>query len=262
MSASPRTWAALTIAVVVVSLAALVFALSTRVEPSDTARIPLEAEKRWAELLLPIYRGAPDSNAICAGALQAMADSMLQGQRVEPPVELHLSSYDIINAVALPANHVVLYRGLLKDAESENELAMVLAHELGHVIEGHAREHFRRQAVLTVAGGALAQVPVLGQILLNLAQLNELRHSREAEAEADSIGLGLLAGYYGHAGGATHFFERRLEEGNEPDERLEFLQTHPLSRERVDALREQAARHGLGNGPLRPPLPPCDGDGG
>ena len=89
----------------------------------------------------------------------------------------------------------------------------------------------------------VGQLPVLGPILVQLGELGELSFSRQAEREADAIALELLHGYYGHVGGSTGFFERRLEEGEVPAA-MEFFSTHPLSQKRIEAIMAQSRNEG------------------
>jgi Zn-dependent protease with chaperone function len=112
------------------------------------------------------------------------------------------------NAVALPGGVIAVTRGLLDSVESENELAFVLGHELGHF---HNRDHLRglgRGAVFSLllvvvglgGGGSAVQLASLA------GQLAQREADRDREIEADHFGLALLAAEYGHVSGAEIFF--------------------------------------------------------
>ena len=78
----------------------------------------------------------------------------------------------------------------------------------------------------------------------------EMQFSQQQELAADAFGLELLVRTYGHAGGATAFFERILEGG---EGRLKyFFASHPYPAERIDALKETIARKGYATGDTSP----------
>jgi Zn-dependent protease with chaperone function len=154
-------------------------------------------------------------------------------------VEIDDSS--VANAMALPGGLIVVTRGLLDQVESENELAFVLGHELGHF---RNRDHLRalgRGIVLSlffsVATGS--DVSSLGIKVTDLALRG---FSRDQESDADEFGLALVYTHYGHVNEAWRLFER-WDEGDEalPDV-ISYLATHPKSGDRIHDLEAQAAR--------------------
>lgn len=244
---SGRPWIIFTAVVVGLGLATVftVLALSLRSHASD--EITASTQESWGRYLLELY--APDREsprASCVLELQAIADSLSQIAAAEP-VHISVSRAPAINAVSLPGRRIVLYQGLLDDAESENELTMILAHELAHHEGNDILEAFGRNTALSIASAGFGTVPVLGVILAEVGRLGELSFSREAERAADQLALDWLDAYYGHAGGATDFFER-----HDPDddwaEDLEFLSTHPLYMNRVEALEMQIRNAGYARG--------------
>jgi predicted Zn-dependent protease len=151
------------------------------------------------------------------------------------------------NAMALPGGRIIVMSQLVKEAQSENEIAMVLGHELGHFAN---RDHLRglgRGLVLVFLAvlftGADSAVSGLAETALGGT---EMQFSQKQELEADAFGLELLVEAYGHAGGATAFFERMLEGG---ESRLKyFFASHPYPAERVAALRKTIAEKGYAVG--------------
>ena len=104
----------------------------------------------------------------------------------------------IVNAMALPGGYIYVTRGMLSHINNEDELAAVLAHEIGHVTARHAARQAWQQQLGQglLLGGALIGQGVLGlpaQDILNLggmaAQLLFLRYSREDELEADQLSV-------------------------------------------------------------------------
>lgn len=146
----------------------------------------------------------------------------------------------VVNAFALPGGPIYVYSGLIQAADSEAELASVLAHEVGHVTERHAAAQLGTQFGLqTLAGLALGNNPgQLQQLATGIAaQGYMMRHSRDAEREADSDGLAYLikAGYDPKAMPA---FFRKLERiaGGNPNAIESFFASHPAPGERAKTL--------------------------
>lgn len=161
------------------------------------------------------------------------------------------------NAAALPGGHVLVTRPLLDDALSENEIAFVLGHELGHF---HGRDHLRRLGRAMVFGLAFAAVfgqsgdP--GDLGVLSAELTSRGFDREQESAADAFGLDLVAAEYGHLAGAFDFFER-MQRAGKGTRLAAYFGTHPAAGDRVAALRRLATDRSLSlSGEPRPLLPP------
>ncbi|NDY41747.1 M48 family metallopeptidase [Dissulfurirhabdus thermomarina] len=149
-----------------------------------------------------------------------------------------------VNAFALPGGDIVVLTGLLEEVRSENELAMVLAHELGHFAH---RDHLRalgRGLVASVAAALLFGTDSsVSDLVSRLSLPFHVTYSQAQETEADEFALDLLTARYGHAGGATDFF-RLLERKTSNPRFAYFLATHPAPgtrRRHLEALIR--ARH-------------------
>jgi predicted Zn-dependent protease len=158
------------------------------------------------------------------------------------------------NAFALPGGKVATYTGLFPVAESTAGLAAVLGHEVGHVLAHHAAERMSQGFVLQAVGTALevglgATSPAASDAIMQAFGLGAqvgviLPFSREQEAEADHIGLILMAraGYDPHA---VLELWRRFEKSGEKSP-PEFLSTHPgyATRERnIESWLPEAMTH-------------------
>ena len=147
---------------------------------------------------------------------------------------------DIVNAFALPGGYVVVFTGLLKKAESPEEVAGVLGHELNHVLLRHGLERI----VKTLGLVAVVAIFVGDQSgLIGLAkrlgiELVTLKFGREQETEADLSGLRLLHRAKISPAGMIRFFER-LSESDKLQ--VEMLSTHPMSAARAERLKAEAA---------------------
>lgn len=167
---------------------------------------------------------------------------------------LRLSSDHEPNAMALPGGVIVLTRGLLAQVRSENELAFVLAHELGHF---QHRDHLR-QLGRGVALGLLFTAAGIGGNQLearwgaSIADLTARGFSRRQERRADRFALELVQAEYGHVAGALKFLER-LRDDDSGRGHLAYLSTHPAPAKRVEELEAYARSHGWAlEGPIQP----------
>jgi Zn-dependent protease with chaperone function len=151
------------------------------------------------------------------------------------------------NAVAFPGGLVVVTSGLLERAESENELAFVLGHEIGHF---RHRDHLRgigRGVAFALVMGALGLGGSGGAVELAAVsgQLAARGFDRDQESDADRFGLELVQLEYGHVAGAWDFFERLPDpEGAVEKEIVHYLATHPLNDERIQELHALALERG------------------
>ncbi len=151
-----------------------------------------------------------------------------------------------INAFALPGGYIGVHTGLLQSAESESELAGVLAHEIAHIsqehlsrmIAQHEQSYLPTLAALAVAVLAARSNAQVGSAAIATSQAlslqNQLNFTREHEREADRIGLDILTGADFDPRGMSSFFNRlqrtnRLYDNNAPD----YLRTHPLNSQRI-----------------------------
>ena len=245
-------WGLGAVASVALMIGVLLPAAADRLAPL----LPPEGEAALGEVTLARIREALSSYgpgvplAICeapagGAALDRMTARLDRGASlpVEPVVQV--LDHPMINAFALPGGHVVIFRGLIDAAEDPDEVAAVLAHELGHVAA-----HDPTRIALRSAGS----VGVLGLLFgdfaggaLTLALLNtaiEASYTREAEAQADAYARARMieAGLPPEA--LASFFERLAAQGGELPPVLRHFLSHPMLAERIAAAREQAPRPG------------------
>jgi predicted Zn-dependent protease len=157
---------------------------------------------------------------------------------------LEITDSDEANAIAFPGGLIVITTALLDATESENELAFVLAHELGHF---QNRDHLRmlgRGALLGVLFSAIAGGESGAGFGLTIAQLTQLGFSREQERDADVVGLHVVFSEYGHVADAWRFFERLDSKEDAAASVFAYVSTHPSASSRIDDLYDMAAANG------------------
>ncbi len=160
--------------------------------------------------------------------------------------EFNLIEDESVNAWAMPGGKVVVYTGLLPVAQDESGLAVVMGHEIAHVIAGHGNERMSQGLMVQMGGIAISEAlkskPEETQALFMTAfglgaQLGVLLpYSRLHESEADHLGLVFMAmaGYDPHH--AVDFWKRMSATGGGAPP--EFLSTHPSHETRITKLNE------------------------
>jgi len=202
--------------------------------------IPPSVEQQLGAVIVPVYeRLAQPSNA--QNTLNELLDRL---EAKLPPEQRQNRDYkvlyipdDTVNALALPGDRIIIYAGLVKQAQSENELVMVLGHELGHFAN---RDHLRslgRAVIVQVAIsyfigdiGAIESIAVSG-----IEAISNSQYSQSQESQADEVGLTLLQQTYGHVAGATDFFAWMSQKQTSD---VDFLATHPAPGRRVKELQQ------------------------
>jgi beta-barrel assembly-enhancing protease len=154
--------------------------------------------------------------------------------------EVTVVKSDVVNAFALPGGYVVVFTGLMKKAESGEEVAGVLSHELNHVLQRHGLERIvKNLGLLTVVGIVIGDQQGLVGIMRQLGvELLTLKFGRAQETEADLTGLQLLQRAKIDPSGMIKFFERLSEKD---EGRIEWLSTHPMSTARAVRLKMELA---------------------
>jgi predicted Zn-dependent protease len=183
-------------------------------------------------------------------ALQAIADRL--SANIDLPDDLRITVHyldkDEINAFATLGGHVFVYRGLITRVAHENALAMIMAHEVAHAANRDVAANLGGVLLLQLVLGTVvgASPETVDGLIWGPNALLLRQFSRDAETRADRDGLTAVATTYGHVAGADAFFRILLDELGEavPDERPEFLNTHPLTAKRIEDLGALAREHG------------------
>ncbi len=170
------------------------------------------------------------------------------------PYEVHLFEDDkIVNAMCAPGGKVMVFSGLYhgKDAivHNEEELAIVLGHELAHATCRHTTESITREMpinLLLLAGGLYAEsqdnrdvATAIGAAFVLVQGVWFPKYSRRDEAEADAVGLmyAARAGYDPRA--APRLWKQVYEEQGDSPALLKFMSSHPSNKDRWKALEKQ-----------------------
>ncbi|WP_455370267.1 M48 family metallopeptidase [Petrachloros mirabilis] len=233
----------LVVATVLCSVAFFFWFASDLLVDFAVSRIPLEWEQKLGE---SAYRDfLAQQTVITEGPAIAAVKEITHRLTDSVPdnpytFEVSLVKSDVVNAFALPGGYVVVFTGLMLKAESGEEVAGVLSHELNHVLRRHGLERIVKQiglvAVLTIL---LGDPQGLAGLMKQLGvELLTLKFGRAQETEADLLGVRLLHRAKIDPSGMIRFFERLAQQGKD---RVEILSTHPMSDDRAERLKAEVA---------------------
>jgi predicted Zn-dependent protease len=189
--------------------------------------------------------------------IRAYADPLFRAAGLDASaIKVHLLQDDRINAFVAPGMNMFINTGLLMRADRPNQVIGVIAHETGHIAGGHLvrlQDELHNATVESIAamllgigagiatgnGGVGMGAAALGQ---SVATRNLLKYSRVQEASADQAGMTFLDDTHQSARGMLEFFEKLEGEefllvGNQDP----YVQTHPLTRDRIDSVAQHVA---------------------
>ncbi len=183
---------------------------------------------------------------IAASVEQFMKDNGMNDRLTNFKWEFNLVNDPTPNAWAMPGGKIVFYEGIMPLCQNEDGVAVVMGHEIAHAVARHGNERMSH-GLLTQLGGIALDVAIREQpektrnIFLSAYGLGSqvgvmLPYSRKHEYEADRLGLIFLtmAGYNPEE--SIRFWERMSAHGGA--DMPEFLSTHPVSKNRVEALKK------------------------
>ncbi len=152
-----------------------------------------------------------------------------------------------LNAFCTPGGYIYVYTGLIKYLDTEDQLAGVMGHEIGHADKRHSMKQMMQlygvQILAQIGAGVATQGKSEGtqKSAMTMAQVASavvgLRFSREHETEADAMSVNYLCGTEYNPSGAAGFF-KKIGNANTPPQ---FLSTHPNPTNRVQNIEALAA---------------------
>jgi beta-barrel assembly-enhancing protease len=199
--------------------------------------VPPSVEKKLGDALVGDFGGrfcdAPKGRAALAKLTKSLDPNAGE-------LQVEVANIDMLNAVALPGGKVVLFQGLLDQAKSADEVAGVLAHEIGHVRERHVMQGMLRQMGLAVVLGGFD-----GNGGATLNNMLSTTYTRESEKEADDHSIKAMAKAAISPLPTSDFFDRLSEmdgsayskEGDQERVLSTYMSSHPLSDDRKKLFR-------------------------
>lgn len=198
-----------------------------------------------------VIKSMSGGHPVCDGtegmaALASLARKLSAATGTNKTFEVVVVDWSTINAFAAPGEEIVIMRGLLDKAQSADEVAGVLAHEMGHGIELHPEAGIIRMVGLTaitefMLGGSGGTIANLGLLL------TQLGYTRQSEREADRHALAILKKAQIGNRGFSDFFRRMAKihgEGTDAkakkgDSTIDMFRTHPSTADRLAVIEAQ-----------------------
>src|SRR5262249_36644414 len=252
LSSARQRWQGLKPGLAVLGAVALLvgglWALDLSPSQAVARHMPLEARVKIGQAVIASM--AKDRKVCETAARRAALERLtrrLTAAAFDKPLNARvvLLDWPLVNAFAVPGGQIILTRGLVQHAGTADEVAGVLAHELGHTLELHPEAGIVRAMGLAAAtqlalAGAQGTVSNVGLLL------TQLRYTRIAEEEADAHALRMLKGAGISAKGFGDFFERlegkrsAADTAKSASEFEVILRTHPPTADRIALVRSQA----------------------
>jgi Zn-dependent protease with chaperone function len=205
-------------------------------------RVPLATEYKIGESVLTSLKTQASliDKGVAVDAVKKIGDRLTKDSPYK--YQWHLSNDPAINAFALPGGIVIVNKGLLEKADSANEVAGVLAHEIQHVEQRHALKN-----MITSSGIAAAVLLVLGDanavMMIMAHQVSAQYFSRQAESDADMKGIALLQKSKIDMLGMVAFFKKMQEAFKGKANGPEWMSSHPDTANRIQAIENYIKDH-------------------
>ena len=221
-------------------------------------KIPIEWEVTVGQSILKMLPVAQKPDPEVLKVLQDTVDFLKQSLPGNPyELKVYVLPVEQVNALALPGGPIVIFEGLIDKAESPEELAGVLAHEIQHILLRHStRGILRNLAKSMLVTLFLGDVNSVMEGIVQLAgQLETLGLSREMEAEADQKGMELILAANIDPHGMIRIFKKLMQEDfsqkklpkgkpvSEENDLSSYFSTHPSSQNRLARLEKQMRSH-------------------
>ncbi len=253
-------WRCAAVVLVTASLAACATVSSTPDAPSVAPNARARAAQQHPQIVEQ-FGGAVEGPV--AAYVAQVGERVATAAGVPGQCTFTLINTDVVNAFAVPGCYIYVTRGILAIMNSEDELASVLGHEVGHVVADHSAQR-QNAATLSTLGALIVGVATgsgeLAQMAGQAAQLYTLNYSRDQEFESDDLGVRYLnaTGYNAFASadvlgslGQQDELNARVNNRQAASAIPAWARTHPLSADRV--RRASAQAQAAGATPGQPP---------
>lgn len=224
------------------AMAFIVFVAIPALAPQIAAIIPQEREIELGEKVEELIARVGLISDVCTdekgrAALDTMTAKLTDGLDLRISIKVDVVKAPIINAIALPGGRVLIFAPLLKQANSADEVAGILGHEIGHVHISHpVAGMVRSSASAGVIGLFFGDFMGAGVMAGFAEQFMNASHTREAEREADAFAVERMVAANAATKGMADFFGRMREQHGEGGLFGGYMASHPSFSEREAML--------------------------
>ena len=178
-----------------------------------------------------------------------LSEHGMQAETKEYSWEFNLVQDQSVNAFCMPGGKIVVYEGLLPVTKDEASLAIVLGHEIAHVVAKHSAEQMSKQIknqygteilgqVLNAAGVSSGTTQLAQIIAQKGLQFRSLKYSRDNESEADRMGL-IFAAMAGYNPNVAISFWQRMAQMTGNSNQSDVFSDHPSDAKRIAAIKQE-----------------------
>ncbi|MFM1969075.1 MAG: hypothetical protein RL152_452 [Bacteroidota bacterium] len=173
--------------------------------------------------------------------IQQMVSNMCSDNNIAPSsINVHVVENKEINAFAMPGRHLVVHTGLIEFADTQEEIAGVIAHEIAHIESGHVVKKLGKEIGLSILMN-LTLGDIGGEVVRNaLSTITSTAYDRSLEKEADLKAVDYMVSAKMNPTFLASFLEKLDKQAQTP-EVLQWVSTHPDSKERVRYIKEKIA---------------------
>jgi beta-barrel assembly-enhancing protease len=204
--------------------------------------VPLELKLRDMVRRQVVLDSNINGNATIKTAMKVIRDRLVANLKDNPyEIEILVVDSPELNAFTLPGGLIVVYTGLIRAADSPEELASVIAHEMGHVMRQDSMRMITREfgmSVLLALSGGGDSARIVRQILRD--GINN-QFTQKQESDADDFAIGLLERSRINPGFFADILTKLKMDTGIKKELLRYVSTHPLIEDRIKKAREKAS---------------------
>jgi predicted Zn-dependent protease len=206
------------------------------IDQDQIKKVDSATEKKLGELILKAVEvsGKEIKSRNLTRIIDTLKTAICEAQGVDPnSVKTYILQKEDVNAFALPDRQIVIYSGLIKYSKGPEEVAGVLAHELGHIEKNHVMKKLVKELglamIITLAGNNSGF-----EIVKEAARsLSSSAFDRKQEKEADNFAFDTMVKAKIDPESLANFFFRLSKESNNIPEELTWMSTHPDTKERA-----------------------------
>lgn len=229
----------------------ILFVLLPRMADTLAGLIPAEREAQLGRATvrqIELVFGGRDGIGRCENAeaqaiWDTMAERFVDRTIYEAPLTVIVLDDPMVNAFAAPGGHIVFFRGMIEAAESPDELAAVMAHEVGHVVaRDPTRLALRSVGSVGLLGLLLGDFAGGGLIVVLADQLLDSSYSREAEEKADRYAFDRMVAEGIDPAALGDLFARLRDRFGDVEGLASHIMTHPSFSDRIAEAARQSDR--------------------
>ena len=197
-------------------------------------KMPESMERKLGKIFVSKYERAAEESRIIDIYKKIKHSNAALGD-----YSIYIKHSDTVNAMALPGNNIVFFSEIFDVAESDEELAFVLGHEIGHFKNKDHLKGFGRALVLMATSLILfGQENSITELLITMQTNISMKFSQVQEVAADKFGVMVIQNAYGNAQGAITFM-KRINELKRSPKFAYFFASHPHPLTRLEIMQEQ-----------------------